>query len=318
MKMKELQNLKTLNNKNLLVVLPINTFEDETLNESLYNLANQTVPTDVLILVSNTLDEDLVKRVEEIASSPYTRVLSTDEKGNPKSEIVKSKNTLNFAIETTTATNFASAFNEAFNLADTLDYKWISLVEKDDVTEKTWVENFNTYSSELENISIFLPLIRQVSAGNMIGHLNEATWLDGKAEVAGQADLQILMSWNCLSPTGCMINISDVKGYSEEKEDKFLPFKQSLKISSSYEFFLRMVYEDLKTYTIPRYGYQMRLDSNKTSIDSFSSKIPSNITSIPKENGGFSNSEIAFWLEQAKTEYFMSEDREIEYTEAVA
>ena len=64
--MKELQNLKTLNNKNLLVVLPVNSFEDETLNESLYNLANQTVPTDVLILVSNTLDEDLVKRVEEI------------------------------------------------------------------------------------------------------------------------------------------------------------------------------------------------------------------------------------------------------------
>jgi len=316
--MKELQNLKTLNNKNLLVVLPVNSFEDETLNESLYNLANQTVPTDVLILVSNTLDEDLVKRVEEIATSPYTRVLSTDENGNPKSEIVKSKNDLNFAIETTTATNFASAFNEAFNLADTLDYKWISLVEKDDITEKTWIENFNTYSSELDNISIFLPLIRQVSAGNMIGHLNEATWLDGRAEVAGQADLQILMSWNCLAPTGCMVNVSDVKGYSEEREGKFFPFKENLKLSSSYEFFLRMVYEDLKTYTIPRYGYQMRMDSSKTSIDSFSSKIPSNITSISKENGGFSNSEIAFWLEQAKTEYFMSEDREIEYTEAVA
>lgn len=316
--MKELQNLKTLNNKNLLVVLPVNSFEDETLNESLYRLANQTVPTDVLILVSNTLDEDLVKRVEEIATAPYTRVLSTDENGTPKSEILKSEKVLNFAIETTTATNFASAFNEAFNLSDIFGYKWVSLVEKDDVTEKNWIENFNTYSSEMENISIFLPLIRQVSAGNMIGHLNEATWLDGKAEVAGQADLNILMSWNCLAPTGCMINVADVKQYSEEREDKFLPFKENLKISSSYEFFLRMIYEDLKTYTIPRYGYQMRMDLNKTSIDAFSSKIPSNITSISKENGGYSGHEIAFWLEQAKSEYFMSEDREIEYTEAVA
>ena len=150
--MKELQNLKTLNNKNLLVVLPVNSFEDETLNESLYRLANQTVPTDVLILVSNTLDEDLVKRVEEIATAPYTRVLSTDENGTPKSEILKSEKVLNFAIETTTATNFASAFNEAFNLSDTFGYKWVSLVEKDDVTEKNWIENLNTYSSEMENI----------------------------------------------------------------------------------------------------------------------------------------------------------------------
>ena len=147
----------------------------------------------------------------------------------------------------------------------------------------------------------------------MTGHLNEATWLEGKAEVAGQADLQLLMAWNCLSPTGCMFKVEDIKEYSEERDGKFYPFKENMNLASSYEFFLRMIYEDLKTYTMPRYGYQMRLDKNDSAFSKFSSKIPSNITQLSKEEGGITQHELGFWMEQAKSEYFMSEDREIEY-----
>ena len=181
------------------------------------------------------------------------------------------------------------------------------------MVEENWVYNFDRYSTEMENISIFFPIVRQVAAGNMTGHLNEATWLEGKAEVAGQADLQMLMSWNCLSPTGCMFKVEDIKEYSEESEGKYYPFKENMSIAASYEFFLRMIYEDLKTYTIPRYGYQMRMDVNSETFDRFSSKIPSNVTSISKDSGGMTAHEIGFWMEQAKSEYFMSEDREIEY-----
>jgi hypothetical protein len=316
--MKELKNLETLNNKNLLVVLPINKVEEETLSESLYNLTEQENPTDVLILVSEDLEKDTLEKISEIANKPYKRVFETDEKGNPSTKTLTSEKTLNFAVQTTTATNFNSVFNDAFNIANESGYKWFSVIDKEDVVEANWVYNFDRFSTEKEGVSVFFPIVRQVSAGNMTGHLNEATWLEGKAEVSGQADLQLLMSWNCLSPTGCMLKVEDIKEYSEEREGKYYPFKEGMSIASSYEFFLRMIYEDLKTYTIPRYGYQMRMDVNSSTFDRFSSKIPSNITSISKENGGLTAKEIGFWMEQAKSEYFMSEDREIEYEETIS
>jgi len=311
--MKELKSLKALNNKNLLVVVPINEFEEETLNESLYSLSNQTNDSDVLFLVSNDCSKESLEKLSEIASKPYKRVFDSDEEGNPRSEIVSSDKGLNFAIEQTESKSFNSIFNEAFNIALSNGYKWLSVIDKDDTVESNWIYNFDRYSKQMDNVSIFFPIVRQVSAGNMTGHLNEATWLEGRSEVAGQADLQMLMSWNCLSPTGCMIKLEDVKEYSEEVEGAYYPFKENMNVASSYEFFLRMVYEDLKTYTIPRFGYQMRMDVNASTFDRFSSKIPSNITQLEVSKGGITAHEIGFWMEQAKSEYFMSEDRDIEY-----
>jgi glycosyltransferase involved in cell wall biosynthesis len=311
--MKELSNLKTLNKKKLLVAVPINNLEEEVLNETLYSLASQTEETDVLLLVSDSLDDDILKKINKVAKSPIKKVVKTDEKENVTTETLQATNKLNFVTKKVKSENFASVYNVAFNEANANGYKWVSVIDNGDLVEEDWVHYFDRYSSEMDGISIFLPLTRQISAGNMVGHLNEATWLEGKAEVAGQADLQILMSWNCLSPTGCMVNVSDVVEYSEERDGKYYPFKEKMNLASSYEFFLRMIYEDLKTYTIPRYGYQMRMDKNESSFSKISSKIPSNITSLPKENGGMTQHEVGFWMEQAKTEYFMSEDRDIEY-----
>jgi hypothetical protein len=313
--MKELKNLKTSNNKNLLVSMALNKCEPESLSESLYNLSNQSEQVDLLILVSDKLSEEEVNEIKTIADSPYKRVLKQDAEGNTSFEIVKSEKELNYALEITTAENFSNWFNDSFNLAVENEYKWFSVVEPSDVVEIDWAKNFNKYSKGLEEVSIFLPLIRQIKAGNMVGHLNEATWLEGRAEVAGQADLQILMSWNCLAPIGTIFKVESIKEYSEEIDGRFFPFKQNLSIAASYEFFLRMIYEDLKTYTIPRYGYQMRMDAIHKELDAYSSKIPSNITTIPKESGGMNQKEVLFWMEQAKSEYFMKEDREIEYTE---
>lgn len=312
--MKELKNIETLNNKKLLTVLAIKKYEEQALNDCLYGLANQDKPVDVLIMVSENAEEGSLKRIEEIAEAPYKLGVKEDEDGNPKTEVIKSENKLNFAIETTSAKNFSAVYNEAFNKAIENGYEWISFVEKDDLVEKNWSSNFEKYSNELEDVSIIFPIIRQTNGGNMVGHLNEATWLEGRAEVAGQADLQLLMSWNCLSPTGCMLKLEPIKEYSEEREDnKYYPFKENMSIASSYEFFLRMIYEDVKTYTIPRYGYIMRMDSQIVKFDEFSSKIPANITQLSKENGGMTSHEVGFWMEQAKSEYFMSEDREIVY-----
>jgi hypothetical protein len=312
--MKELKNIETLNNKKLLATIAIKQFEEQALNDCLYSLANQSSPVDVLILVSEKAEEGSLKRIEEIASAPYKLAVKEDEEGNPKTEVIQSEKKLNFAIETTSANNFSSVYNEAFNKALENGYEWISFVEKDDLVEENWIKNLQRYSEEMEDVSIVFPVIRQTNAGNMVGHLNEATWLEGRAEVAGHADLQLLMSWNCLAPTGCMLKLEEIKEYSEEREDgKYYPFKENMNVAASYEFFLRMIYEDVKTYTVPRYGYLMRMDSQIVKFDEYSSKIPANITQLPKEEGGMTSHEVGFWMEQAKSEYFMPEDREITY-----
>ena len=93
--------------------------------------------------------------------------------------------------------------------------------------------------------------------------------------------------------------------------------KESFKITSSYEFFLRFVYNDLKIFTIPRIAYEYSLTHNAVSYDKFLSKVPSNLLQISQENGGVSQQEYQFWIQAAKKEYFFDEDRSIEYKEAV-
>ena len=115
--MKELKNLKTSNNKNLLVVLPINAINKETLNESLYALSMQTDEVDVLLLVSNENSEENLKEINEIASNPYRRVLESSKEGEPKVNLVYSEKKLNYAIEITNSRNFNQVFNEGFNFA---------------------------------------------------------------------------------------------------------------------------------------------------------------------------------------------------------
>jgi hypothetical protein len=313
--MKELRNLETLNNRKTLVTIPVSRLDEDILANSFYNLANQTNPVDVLLLLSDSLSKEDKEKIVELAKSPYKINIGSKEDGTPFSERVESSKSLNCAYEEVGLTIFSEYFNYGFNKAVELGYTWYSVVEKDDLVELNWIFNFEKYSSELEDISIFFPIVRQVTGGGMTGHLNEATWLEGKVEVAGQADLPLLMSWNCLSPTGCFFKVEEIKEYVEEREGKLYPLKEKMSIGSSYEFFLRMIYEDIKTYTIPRYGYQMRKEISDKYYDKSSSKIPSNITILSKEEGGMTAHEVNFWLEQAKSEYFLSEDREIEYEE---
>ena len=97
--MKELKNIETLNNKKLLTVLAIKKYEEQALNDCLYGLANQDKPVDVLIMVSENAEEGSLKRIEEIAEAPYKLGVKEDEDGNPKTEVIKSENKLNFAID---------------------------------------------------------------------------------------------------------------------------------------------------------------------------------------------------------------------------
>ncbi len=92
--------------------------------------------------------------------------------------------------------------------------------------------------------------------------------------------------------------------------------KESMKINYSYEFLLRMIYNDLKFFTIPRLGYDAKINRAIDKYDYFSSKLPSDLVQKNSENGGLSIEEYKYWTDLAKKEYFFDNDRNKVYQPA--
>lgn len=310
--MKELKNLKSSNNNELLVVLPVNKLEDFTLNECLYSIAQQSYPVDLLVLTQG-LSKEEVEKLKTFVENPKITISKKDEKGEIIREEVTSKNDINFVIEPTTSETFQKLFNDATNYANINKYKYFSVIEYDDVVDSNWFKNSMIFASNKNETDGFLPLTREMSNGVFLGFFNEASWVDGYSEEAGFFDSNLLLRFNCMNITGSVFKTNSLISKSENKDGYYKPIKESMKIGYSYEFFLRMIYESLKMFTIPRIGYEHRIDRPSEKVNYFSSKIPRDIVSKTPENGGVTPEEQAFWLNLAKKEYFIDTDREISY-----
>lgn len=310
--MKELQNFNSSNNKNLLVVLPINKLEDYPLNECLYSLAQQTQPVDLLVLVKD-LTQDQMDNLKKIIEAPQITVSKKDDNNEVTKETIDSLKDLNFVIENTTADSFGKVFNEALNYADKNNYAWFSVIEYDDVVDMRWFSKALIYADGKPDMDGFFPLTREISNGAFLGFFNEACWVDGYAEISGIFDLQLLLRFNCINITGGVFKVASLKDKSECIDGVYKPIKESIKIGYSYEFFLRMIYNDLKFYSVPRIGYEHRIDRPSPTVNYFSSKLPRDLSTRAEDAGGISNDEQSFWLNTVKKEYYFEEDRNVQY-----
>jgi hypothetical protein len=314
--MKELKNLHSLNNKKLLVCLPVNKVYEKNINQILFSIREQTYPVDLLILTNNLSSEDENKLNLALEES-FVEIPKQDSLGNFNMEKQVSTKKLNFAIEKTEKVNFSEVFNEFFNYAEKNSYDWFSVVETLDVLNKSWYKYFDDYSTAKSGYDVFTPITKQVNNNLFSGFLNEACWAEGMAEEAGVFDLNMLLRMNCINVTGTVFKVSSLKQYSEERDDLLYPMKENLKFINSYEFFLRFIYNDLKVYSIPRIGYEYSVVSNALEYDKFLSKVPTNLLNIAKENGGITTDEYQFWMQSAKKEYFFDEQRNIEYKDSI-
>jgi len=311
--MKELQNLTSLNDKNILVVLPIKKFVDVFVKECAYSLSQQNQPVDVLVLYGGDNATEL-SQIKSILDSPSITVTEKKEDGTTETKEIKSEKKLNYVLENTSSHTFQQLFNEALNYSIVNKYKFFSVVESEDVIDVDWYKTSMKFAAKHIDKDGFLPLLREVSNGNFLGFFNEACWVDGYAEVAGVFDLQLLMRFNCINTTGAVFKTDSIKNYSTLIDGQYKAMKENFKVSYAYEFFLRMIYDDVKFFTIPRLGYEHRIDIPTEMVDPFSSKVPRNLTAFPEDKGGMSQEEIKFWNESAKKEYFISRhDREIKF-----
>jgi len=285
---------------------------DSSVAECFYSIAEQTKSVDVVIF-TNGLTQEQVSKLKTIAESPYYTLTKREENGETSEEQVKSTKVMNHVfIESPEPMTFAKIFNETFNLALNAGYETISLVEAEDSLSLKWFDTADFYAKENPEIGIFLPLIRNSINGTFTGLLNEAAWAEGMSEEAGKVDINLLMRFNCINPLGAVYKVESIKEYAETKDEKVLPMKESIKLSHYYEFFLRMIYNDLKVMTVPRLGYELRIVRKENYTDS-TCKLPQDITSYPIGRGGISPEEGRFWFELAKKEYFFDEDRKKEY-----
>jgi hypothetical protein len=313
--MKELKNYKSSNNNKILFVLPLNnSIEEKFLNECLYSLGEQDELVDLLILGHN-LNNESINTIKTIIDNPTIERLK-GKQGEQETVTLTAKNKINFIIEETSSDTFSKIFNESLNYANINKYEWFTVLEADDSLTKNWVKYFNLYSTEKNEYDAFVPLARQIGPMGFAGFMNEASWVDGFAEVAGIFDLNLMLRFNCVNIAGTAFKTQSLIKYSEEKDGVYKPMKESMKINYSYEFLLRMIYNDLKFYTIPRMGYDCRVNRTVEKYDYFNSKIPMDLVNKSPENGGIQPEEFKYWTDLAKKEYFFDNDRNKVYQSA--
>lgn len=305
--MKESKSLKNSRNNILVGIYLDNIFHEGQLAECLFGLANQTHPVDVVILDGGLSDKD-IESLNNISKKPSIKVLKTNDEGKAYEETIKAAKGIKLNLVKTGVSNFSQVFNNIFNLAIEQEYEAFSVVEVDDIVGANWYSVANVYMKENEEIGFFLPMVKNFKNGSLSGLMNEACWAEGIAEEAGKFDMNLLLRFNCANPLGALYRVSAVKEYSEEKDGRFYPMKESIKLSHYYEFFLRMIYNDVKMMTVPRIGYEFRVKDEKEMKYS-SSKVPGNITEIPEDKGGMTPDQFSFWIELSKKEYFFDEDR---------
>lgn len=316
--MKELQNLASLNDKKLLVVLPVKKVTDVLLKECAYSLAQQNTAIDLLVLYGGDSASEDFTLMKDILTKPSVTISKKTLEGETQFETIEANKNLNFVIEQTQNHTFQGLFNEALNYAIVNKYEMFSMVESEDVIDVNWYATALKYAAKKTETDGFLPLMREVSNGNFLGFFNEACWVDGYAEVAGVFDLQLLMRFNCTNITGAVFKTESIKTHSTAIDVQYKAIKEAFKVSYAYEFFLRMIYNDLKFFTVPRIGYEHRIDIPSEIVEPFSSKIPRNISVWPEDKGGMSPEEVKFWIEAAKKEYFLDRhDRPIKFEKKV-
>ncbi len=316
-------NWNDLKNSNTLISIFIDNIEEHkiALEETLYSVSKQTVTPDLLVLTKDLSVEDK-KALEEILKQPKIIIRSqeTDEKtGEPiKSEDGKVKiieteqvsdGKINYIIVDSKAKNFPQVFNEGFNLSLEGGYDWFMQIEREDIVALHWVENLHKYSAGESEIDVFFPLIRNSSNGVFNGLMNEAVWVDGMVDEAGKIDVQLLTKHNCMFLLGTAIRPKSILPYIEEVDGKYKPIKENFRVSHYYEFLLRLAYNGINAYVIPRIGYEFRTFV-RPNFNETSTKIPQNLTQIPTEQGGIAQEEATFWVEEAKKQFFYPEEDE--------
>lgn len=193
-------------------------------------------------------------------------------------------------VKNSKKTNFTTQVNLGLKKCKT---KWFSILEIDDEFKSNWVKVMNEYIKSYSDVDVFLPIVEDVnSEGKFLSFTNESVWAYGFSETQGFLDNELLLDYQNFQTSGAL--------YKTElfKEQEF--FKDNIDLTFSYELLLRLTNENVKVMSIPKVLYRhvnFREDSLFWSYKNGDNKLE--------------ESDIKFWVDTAKHEFFFKEKREI-------
>jgi len=255
--------------KNITVILPIHTLSDdykEMLNNSLSSIEDFHNDVKVSIVCPTSLKKELKDLSNKLEINIVTNKGETD---------------------------FCSQVNLGIDNCDT---EWFTILEVDDEFKSIWLKSVNEYSKTYTDVDVFLPIVRDINVeGKFISFTNESVWAYGFTEKQGYLDNEVLLDFQNYQISGGLYRTQVVKDNGS--------FKENIKLTFGYEFFLRLTHNGVKIMSVPKIGYQ-HLNFREESLFW---EYKNNEETKLKED------EVKFWLETAKKEFFFKNKRDVNY-----
>lgn len=198
------------------------------------------------------------------------------------------------------SSDFCTQINEGAKASVELcDTQYFSILEVDDEYQKIWLRSINDYMLENPNTDVFLPIVKDVDVeGNFTNFTNESVWAYGFSETQGILDNEVLIEFQNYQISGGLY-----------KTKAFLDcggLKDNIKLTFGYELLLRMTHNGSKVVVVPRIGYRhvnLREDSLFWAYKN-------------DEKMKLAENEAKFWIDTAKKEFFFTNKRDVNYSEA--
>lgn len=263
-----------MQNKNITVILPLHKI-NEDYSKMLFNA---------------------VKSVEDFHNDVKLLIVCPNEVKTEIDKITLSeKLEINYNVHTG-ETDFCSQVNRGIQNCGT---EWFTILEVDDEFKPIWLKSMNQYVSENPEVDVFLPVVKDINVeGKFMSFTNESTWAYGFTEKQGYLDNEVLLDFQNYQTSGGLYR-------TQVMIDNGL-LKENIKLTFSYELFLRLTNNSVKILTVPRIGY-VHLNFRE---DSLFWEYKNN------EETKLSEKEVNFWLETAKKEFFFTNKRDVNYVEA--
>ena len=193
-------------------------------------------------------------------------------------------------------TDFVSQVNRGIQNCQT---EWFTILEVDDEFKPVWLKSMMQCVNENPEVEVFLPVVKDINVeGRFISFTNESVWAYGFTEKQGFLDNEVLLDFQNFQTSGGLYKTQVVI-------DNGL-IKENIKLTFSYELFLRLTHNGVKILTVPRIGYQ-HLNFRP---DSLFWEYKNN------DETKLSEDEAKFWLETAKKEFFFKNKRDVNYVTA--
>ena len=190
-------------------------------------------------------------------------------------------------VENDGDTTFQGQINKGVEESNT---EYITFLEYDDELSTIWLESGEEYIKHYPEVGIFLPIVFETSPeGQFLSFTNEAVWAKDFSEEMGYIDNNTLQNYGNFNFDGMIAK--------KQLFNDFGGLKTNMELTFTYEFLLRMTYNSVPVMVIPKLGYKHTNSREGSLFMDYREKM--------------NPVETKFWQNQAKKEYFWSEDREI-------